>query len=290
MLPLRVSCLLRSYLFLLFPPSLFCCSSLSLALPLSNSCHSCLLPIALQLSCLFVRSDLLPWCTLLSRADVGLTFDLLFLSLGFCCTPMWPPPPPTHYPNKEQHDCPAQWGQYTQKHTLTENMTCICANESVPEGSSSAQECQSVSHTIKASNTSLCSKSGRNTELLHRGKFEHTQTDIHFLTSCAVLFDPMSIVRSRQNDLKAYTGRLDIHPYTGLTHRHAHASTHFQLMYISLSVESVTAKNRGGRGTEGCTAWGEKWSQYKVNFILLSRPGLFIILGPRPQRCFIKSP
>lgn len=100
---------------------------LSLSIPLSNSCRS-----SFSLSCSVICR-----LTALLRfpgQTSGLTSEFLLLSLGFCCTPMWPWPPPhpqprTNYPNKEQHKCPAQWGQCVQRHTLSENMTCICAHE-----------------------------------------------------------------------------------------------------------------------------------------------------------------
>ena len=114
------------------------CSAAPLSLSLSLPCPTAVTLfcfLALLLSRSWFCSHLPPWCASPPEKTSDLSSQFLVLPLGFCCPPMWPPPPPppsTHCPNKEQQDCPAQWGQNTQKHThFQENMTCICAHECV---------------------------------------------------------------------------------------------------------------------------------------------------------------
>lgn len=135
---LAVSCLSRSYLFPFFVP--VCSATASLAcLFLRQTTDTPLFFWALQLSCLFVRLFRIAAPVYLILQGRRLVLFLTFCSyrsdsaIHPCDSNL-----PTHYPNKEQHDCPAQRGQYSQNQTLGENMTCICAHECVPECRSSA--------------------------------------------------------------------------------------------------------------------------------------------------------
>ena len=134
---LAVSCLSRSYLFPFFPSRLFFHCSSCLSLPPSYNWQSALLlnsPTQLFV-CLF-RIAALVYLILQGRR--------LVLFLTFCSyrsdSAVHPCDSnlPTHFPNKERPDCPAQRGQISQNQTLGENMTCICAHEYVPECRTSA--------------------------------------------------------------------------------------------------------------------------------------------------------
>lgn len=193
--------------------SLISLSSLSalllLSLPPLNSCHSSLLS---SVVCFFIQTHC-PGVLSSAGQPSGLTSEFLFLSLEFCCTPMLPwPPSRTDYPNKEERDCPAQWGQYPQTHTSKKTWhgfvlvsvwehTCgsfLCLRaDPLPRN-------VALSHTQqKPAMSAFVQKeeevqTGSTEESLHTHRWKH----IYFLTSYAVLFDPMCIVRSGQGWIK----------------------------------------------------------------------------------------
>lgn len=265
--------------FSFFPPSLFRCSSLSFFL--RPTTVTPFFFFALLLSCLFVHSDLLPWCTLLSRADAG-SYFWLFVPIArilvYTHVTLTPPPPPPTTQIRNSRTAPPNEGSthkntHLQKtwHAFVLMSVCLRA-EILPRNDalSGTEQKTAMSAFVQREEEiqSCCTET----------VCAHTDAHIHFLTSCAVLFDPMSIVRSGQRWFKDIYWPSKQTLYRGLTHGNAHARTHFQLMCISLSVD-VTAKIHleRGMGDWGKHSMGKKGNQYKALktlFILLSRTGI----------------
>lgn len=247
--------------FSFFPPSLFCCSSLSFFLRPTTVTPFFFL--ALLLSCLFVHSDLLPWCTLLSRADAG-SYFWLFVPIArilvYTHVTLTPPPPTTQIRNSRT--APPNGGSthkntHLQKtwHAFVLMSVCLRA-EILPRNDalSGTEQKTAMSAFVQREEEiqSCCTET----------VCAHTDADIHFLTSCAVLFDPMSIVRSGQRWFK------DI--YWPSKHTYVH---------LIISGLYVTAKIHleRGMGDWGKHSMGRKGNQYKalkMLFILLSRTGI----------------
>ena len=98
------------------------CSAAPLSLSLSLPCPTAVTLfcfLALLLSRFWFCSHLPPWCASPPEKTSDLSSQFLVLSLGFCCTPMWPrPPPPPTVQIRNSRTAPPSGGR-THKNTHT---------------------------------------------------------------------------------------------------------------------------------------------------------------------------